>query len=141
MSALSLDVTSNTSLGARLSTYLHLGIGPSWHLNNHVEDSLLLVGVQRNVVERRARLAILLDVDAVLESVGGVDLAGSVDGGRLAGVALLGDREGGHVCCNEGVVLAMGCRHWSDVALQLKHLANDASVAWVHSLTTYLWMM
>jgi len=66
-------------------------------------------------VERRARLAILLDVDAVLEGVGGVDLAGSVDGSRLAGVALLGDWERGHVCWIGDVVLARICSHWSAV--------------------------
>jgi len=96
MSALRPKISSSAI--CKLSTYLHLSIGPSWHLNNHVEDSLLLICVQRDVVEGRARLAILLDVDAVLEGVGGVDLAGSVDGGRLAGVALLGDWEGCHVC-------------------------------------------
>ena len=96
-------------------TYLHLSVGPSWHLNNHVEDGLLLVGIQRDVVERRAGLAILLDVDAVLEGVGGVDLAGSVDGSRLAGVALLGDWERGHVCWIGDVVLARICSHWSAV--------------------------
>jgi len=96
MSALAPIISSSTI--TKEPTYLHLSISPSWHLNNHVEDGLLLIGIQRDVVERRARLAILLDVDAVLEGVGGVDLAGSVDGGRLAGVALLGDWEGGHVC-------------------------------------------
>ena len=32
-------------------TYLHLGIRPSWNFHNHIEDSLLLVGVQGNVME------------------------------------------------------------------------------------------
>ena len=109
-------LSSHLQPSPTLSTYLHLSIGPSWHLNNHVEDGLLLIGIQRDVVERRARLAILLDVDAVLEGVGGVDLAGCVDGSRLAGVALLGDGEGCHVCWIEGgVMLARICSHWSAV--------------------------
>ena len=32
-------------------TNLHLSIGPAGHLNDHVEDSLLLVGIERNIVE------------------------------------------------------------------------------------------
>lgn len=45
---------------------LHLGVGPSGNLDNHVEDSLGLVGKERNVVEGRNDLALLLDVDTVL---------------------------------------------------------------------------
>lgn len=59
-------------------TYLKLGIGPARDLNDHVEDGLLLVGVQRDIVERRDRNAILLDVDAVLEGMRGSDLAQAV---------------------------------------------------------------
>lgn len=33
-------------------TYLHLGVSPSWNLHNHIENSLLLIGVQRDVMER-----------------------------------------------------------------------------------------
>ena len=32
-------------------TYLKLAIGPSWDLNDHVQDSLLLVGIQRDIME------------------------------------------------------------------------------------------
>jgi hypothetical protein len=79
-------------------THLHLSIGPSWHLNNHVEDGLLLVGIKGNVVEGRARNAVLLDVDAVLEGVGSADLACRVHGGSLAGVALFGNGKRCHIC-------------------------------------------
>ena len=48
------------------SAHLHLGVGPSWDLNDHVHDGLLLVGVERDIMEWRDWLAILLDVDAVL---------------------------------------------------------------------------
>ena len=59
-------------------TYLELGIGPSRNLDNHVQDGLLLVGIERNIVEGGDGNAILLDVDSVLESVGGSDLADAV---------------------------------------------------------------
>lgn len=61
-------------------TYLHLSICPSRHLDNHVQDGLLLVGVERDVVEGADKLAILLDIDTVFEGVGRGDLAGSVGG-------------------------------------------------------------
>jgi hypothetical protein len=64
-------------------TYLELGIGPSRNLDNHVQDSLLLVGVERNIMERRNGLAILLDVDSVLEGVGSRNLADGVVGGHV----------------------------------------------------------
>jgi hypothetical protein len=59
-------------------THLHLRIGPAGHLNDHVENRLLLVGVERDVVPWRNELAVLLNVDAVLERVGRLNLAGSV---------------------------------------------------------------
>lgn len=66
------------------SPYLLLGVGPAGDLNDHVKDSLLLVGVERNIVEGRDGLAILLDVDTVLQGVGLADLANGVrHGGRL----------------------------------------------------------
>lgn len=68
---------------AASSTHLLLGVGPARDLNDHVQDSLLLVGEQRNVVEGGDRLAILLDVGAELESVGLADLANGVLGGSL----------------------------------------------------------
>ena len=61
-----------------IGTHLHLCVGPAGHLDNHVEDGLLLVGVQRDIVEGRDGHPILLDVDAVLKSVGGANLAGRV---------------------------------------------------------------
>jgi hypothetical protein len=64
-------------------TYLELGIGPSRNLNNHVQDGLLLVGIERNIMERRNGLAILLDVDSVLEGVGSRNLADGVVGGHV----------------------------------------------------------
>ena len=30
---------------------LHLGIGPTWDLDNHVQDGLLVVGIEGDVVE------------------------------------------------------------------------------------------
>lgn len=59
-------------------TDLKLGVGPARNLNNHVEDGLVLVGIQGNVVEGGDGDAILLDVDPVLEGVRGGDLAGGV---------------------------------------------------------------
>merc|ERR1712000_163459 len=62
---------------------LELGIGPSRDLNNHVQNGLLLVGVEGDIVEWRDGLAILLDVDAVLEGVGSRNLADGVARGHL----------------------------------------------------------
>lgn len=59
-------------------SYLLLGVGPAGDLNDHVQDGLLLVGVERNVVEGRNGDAILLNEHAVLESVWGTDLADGV---------------------------------------------------------------
>lgn len=68
--------------GAQLrATHLHLRIGPAGDLDDHVEDRLLLVGVQRNVVPCRDGLAVLLNEDTVLERVGRGDLAGGVSHG------------------------------------------------------------
>lgn len=60
--------------------YLLLGVGPAGNLNNHVEDGLLGVGIERDIVEGRDGDAILLDVDAVLQGVGSADLADGVVG-------------------------------------------------------------
>lgn len=57
---------------------LLLGVGPAGDLNNHVEDGLLGVGIEGDVVEGGDGDAILLDVHAVLEGVGGADLADGV---------------------------------------------------------------
>lgn len=64
-------------------TYLKLSVGPSRNLDDHVQDVLLLVGVERNIVERRDGLAILLDVDAMLEGVGSRNLADGIVGGHV----------------------------------------------------------
>jgi hypothetical protein len=45
---------------------LHLGVGPTRNLNNHVQDALALVNKQRNIMEGRDRLAILFDEYTVL---------------------------------------------------------------------------
>lgn len=64
--------------------YLLLGVGPAGDLNDHVEDGLLLVGIEGNVVEGRDGLAILLNVNTVLQGVGLADLSDGVGhGGRL----------------------------------------------------------
>ena len=47
-------------------TDLHLCLSPPRDLNNHIEHRLLVVGIEGNVVEGRAWLPVLLDVDAVL---------------------------------------------------------------------------
>lgn len=70
-------------------SYLKLGVGPSWDLDDHVQDGLLLVGVQRDIVERREWLAILLDVAAVVESVLCADRANAVFGWLVRHVARL----------------------------------------------------
>lgn len=59
-------------------TYLHLAIGPAGDLNDHVQDGLLLVGIEGDIMERRDGHAIFLDVDAVLQGVGAPDLSGLV---------------------------------------------------------------
>ena len=72
-----------------MCTDLELGVGPAGDLNDHVQNRLLGIGVEGNVVERRDGLAILLDVDAVLQGVRSTDLAHRVahfgTGRRLLG--------------------------------------------------------
>jgi hypothetical protein len=82
-------------------TYLLLGVGPAGDLDDHVQDGLLLVGVERDVVEGRDGHAILLDVDAVLKSVRSADLAGGVDA-RGVGHSL------GHDCGDSCVLGGIG---------------------------------
>ena len=45
---------------------LHLGVGPARHLDDHVEDTVGLVGKEGDVVEGRDDGLILLDVDAMV---------------------------------------------------------------------------
>jgi hypothetical protein len=79
-SAIEGDDEESRTATATAETHLHLAIGPARDLNDHVQDGLLLVGVQRDIVEGRDGHAILLDVDAVLQRVGAADLAGLVGG-------------------------------------------------------------
>lgn len=44
----------------------HLGVGPAGNFDDHVHDTHILVSEQRDIMERRHWLAILLDEDAVL---------------------------------------------------------------------------
>jgi hypothetical protein len=82
--------TTAVQVAVRTNSHLHLRIGPSRDLHDHVEDSLLFIGIQRDVVEGRDGDAILLDEDAVLEGVGGTNPARSVlttsFGGHCCGV-------------------------------------------------------
>lgn len=87
------------------STHLHLRVSPAGHLNDHVEDGLLLVGVERDVVPWRDELAVLLDVDAVLKGVGGANLAGGV---RHGGWALRGSCTDG--CGRRSCGVEMACK-------------------------------
>jgi hypothetical protein len=61
-------------------THLHLGIGPAGDLDDHVEDTVALVGEEGDVVERRDDGAALLEVDTVLW---GSATVSEVDGGWL----------------------------------------------------------
>ena len=61
-------------------TNLLLGIGPAGNLDDHVENGLLLVGVQGNVMEGRDDLVALLNVDAMVEGVLGRNLADGIFG-------------------------------------------------------------
>jgi hypothetical protein len=70
---------------AMAKTYLHLAIGPARDLNDHVQDGLLLVCIQRDIVERRDGHAIFLDVNAVLQGIGTRDLSRLVGRGHIGG--------------------------------------------------------
>ena len=94
-------------------TYLLLGVGPAGDLDDHVQNGLLLVGVERDIVERRDGHAILLDVDAVLESVRSTDFAGGEDA-RGVGESL------GHGCCDSGILGRMLDGGGREVTLQLR---------------------
>jgi len=63
---------------------LKFTVGPSWDLDDHVENCLLFIGIQRNVVEGRDWDSILLNVDTVLQSVWGTDLSDTVLGSHVA---------------------------------------------------------
>lgn len=92
-----------------IEVYLLLGVCPARNLDNHVKNVLLLIGIQRNIVERRDRDTILLDVHTVLESVGGADFA---DGVRHGGVDRIRRQSGcgsGEMSCQLGSTID-GCR-------------------------------
>lgn len=72
--------------------YLLLSVGPARDLNNHVQDVLLLIGVERDIMERRDGDAILLVVDTVLQRVGLANLADGVGHGVLLVLRGIGDR-------------------------------------------------
>lgn len=59
-------------------SYLLLGVGPAGDLDDHVQDVLGLVGEEGDIVEGRDGLAILLDVNTVLQRVGLGNLANGV---------------------------------------------------------------
>lgn len=61
---------------------LKLSIGPPRNLNNHVQDGLLLIGIEGNIVEGGDGNAILLDVDTVLQGVWSSNLAKTEVGGH-----------------------------------------------------------
>lgn len=61
---------------------LKLSISPSRNLNNHVQDGLLLVGIEGNIVEGGDGNAILFDVDTVLQGVWSGNLAKVEVGGH-----------------------------------------------------------
>jgi hypothetical protein len=73
------------------ATYFHFAIGPSWDLNDHVQDSLLLIGIERDIVEWGDWNSIFLDVDAVLQGVWSADLANLVSRRHFCGCILTVD--------------------------------------------------
>lgn len=58
--------------------HLHFGISPPMDLNYHVQHSLLVIGIKRNVVERGYHDAILLNLDAVLQGIRSTNLPDSI---------------------------------------------------------------
>ena len=45
---------------------LHLRICPAWNFDNHIEDAVIAVSEERDVVERRDDIAVLLKIGTVL---------------------------------------------------------------------------
>ena len=83
---------------ARLEhTHLHFGIGPPWDFDNHVEDSLLIIGVERNIMKGRHGRSILFNEDAVFECIGRADFSDSIATRGVRVVAPLTNRQRGHV--------------------------------------------
>ena len=80
----------------REKTYLHLRIGPARDFDDHVENGMRFIGVERDIMEGRDWHAILLDINAVIKGVWSSDLASSVLIRNVGVVALLGDGKRGH---------------------------------------------
>lgn len=59
-------VSTCTQRGACSLTYLQLGIGPSGYLDDHVQDCLLLIGIERNIVEGGEWSPVLFDIATVV---------------------------------------------------------------------------
>ena len=76
-------------------TYLLLSIRPPRNLHNHIQDRLLLIGIQRDIMEGRDGYAILLEEDAVLERVLLPDLASTEFLRGLGVEAAAGGQRGG----------------------------------------------
>ena len=70
-----------------MSAFAHLllRVGPAGDLNDHVQDGLLGIGVERDVVEGRDGMAVLLDEDAVLQGKRSAHLANGVAAGHGCG--------------------------------------------------------
>ena len=83
-----------------LFTHLLLGIGPARDLNDHVQHGLLLVRIERDVVEGRDGRVVTSNIDAVLEGVRRADLAGAVDARGLGLEAAAGGE-----CLSHAVLL------------------------------------
>ena len=75
---LSVMASKGCSCSRKGFTDFKLAIGPSRDLNNHVQYRLLLVCIQRDIVESRDGDSIPLDEDAVLQSVGRANLSDAV---------------------------------------------------------------
>lgn len=89
---------SVVGIGSRIS-YLLLGVGPTGDLDNHVQNGLLLIGVEGDVVERRDGHAILLNIDTVLQRKGLGDLADGESHGGRCGREMPRDQSGsGGIC-------------------------------------------
>ena len=62
---------------------LKFAIGPPWDLNNHVQNGLLLIGIERDIMEWRHGVSILFNVDTVLKRIGWSNLPYGIGTGGL----------------------------------------------------------
>ena len=60
-----LDVLLDGVEGLLLGDF-HLCVGPARNLNNHIQDSIILVSEKRNVMEWGDDISVLLDKDAMV---------------------------------------------------------------------------